>query len=107
MPWQKKTREERQRDQRVYGDPAYQRHRAYAIRRANGRCEKCGRPGRRLQVDHIIPVTQGGTHDESNLQVLCSGQGSCHAAKTATEGSKHGRPSDPEHVQRTDWNRMA
>jgi 5-methylcytosine-specific restriction protein A len=103
MPWQKKTREERARDQRVYGDPEYQRNRAYALRRAAGRCDKCGRPGRRLQVDHVIPLTQGGTHDEGNLQVLCSGPGSCHAAKTATEGGGYRQPSDPAHEQRTNW----
>lgn len=25
----------------------------------------------RLEIDHIVPITQGGTSDESNLQCLC------------------------------------
>jgi len=103
MPWQAKTREERRRDSRVYDDPEYQRNRRHALARAGGRCEKCSRSGRRLQVDHIIPVTQGGGHDEGNLQVLCSGPGSCHAAKTAQEGRGYRSVTDPDHVERTKW----
>lgn len=34
-------------------------------------------------VDHIRPLSMGGTHDWSNLQSLCH---SCHAKKTAKYG---------------------
>lgn len=34
------------------------------------------------QVDHVIPLRNGGTNDESNLQVLCV---RCHAIKTQEE----------------------
>lgn len=34
------------------------------------------------QVDHIIPLSQGGPDTLENLQVLCS---NCHASKTARE----------------------
>lgn len=37
---------------------------------AIGYCLKCGRT-ERLSVDHIIPVSKGGTDDLSNLQCLC------------------------------------
>lgn len=35
--------------------------------------------------DHIIPLAQGGSDDDDNIQCLCA---DCHAAKTATETSK-------------------
>jgi 5-methylcytosine-specific restriction enzyme A len=34
-------------------------------------------------ADHIIPVSQGGTHHDSNLQAACS---PCHRAKSSDEG---------------------
>jgi 5-methylcytosine-specific restriction protein A len=105
MPW-KKTPADRQRDAQVYGSPEYKRNRAAALRRADRRCEECGRRDRSLQTDHIIPVTQGGTHDLANLKVLCSGPGSCHAKKTATEGGgyrKRSTPVDPPFSPRTQW----
>lgn len=40
-------------------------------------CELCGNPIKEiLEVHHKKPVSQGGTHDEDNLIVLCA---SCHA----------------------------
>lgn len=41
-------------------------------------CEQCLKEGRLTpvqEVHHIIPVTSGGTHDETNLMSLCR---SCH-----------------------------
>lgn len=43
-------------------------------------CLTCGAPAR--HVDHILPVSEGGTDDPANLQSLCA---PCHAAKTGTE----------------------
>jgi 5-methylcytosine-specific restriction enzyme A len=106
MPWKNGDPEKRRRDQQVYGDREYQRNRKIVLRRANGRCEQCGTRSRRLQVDHIVPLSAGGTHDASNLQVLCSGPGSCHARKSAAEGgrSRSRKPSaDPEPRPRTAW----
>jgi diadenosine tetraphosphate (Ap4A) HIT family hydrolase len=50
------------------------------IKRARGRCEACGVSNheRALQVDHIVPRTQRGSNDLSNLQALCS---ACNAQK--------------------------
>jgi len=49
--------------------------RKQALERAGYRCEQCGRTGR-LHVHHIIPVSEGGSHDLSNLMVLCP---HCHS----------------------------
>ena len=34
------------------------------------------------ELDHIIPLVDGGSHDDENLQTLCT---PCHTAKTAGE----------------------
>ena len=34
------------------------------------RCAYCGAT-EKLQIDHRIPLSKGGKHDEDNLQVLC------------------------------------
>jgi len=47
-------------------------------------CVRCGRKGKR-QLDHIIPRALGGTHDKSNLQVLCK---RCHDIKTKEDMKK-------------------
>ena len=36
-------------------------------------------------ADHVIPLTQGGRDDESNLQGICV---DCHRSKTAEESKR-------------------
>ncbi len=51
----------------------------------NGRCAKCTRKiphGDDWDLDHIIPLSSGGTNDDSNIQVLCSW---CHDGKTSDD----------------------
>lgn len=43
-------------------------------------CRSCGEPS--TTVDHIIPRTQGGGDERSNLQALCK---RCHGNKTQRE----------------------
>lgn len=45
------------------------------------RCRECGATNHetRLEVDHIIPVSQGGTDELENLQTLCA---ECNRAKS-------------------------
>lgn len=66
-----------------------------AVLRGEPLCREC-RTVRGLlvpaeHVDHIKPLSQGGTHDLENLQPLCH---SCHSAKTARQdgglGNKRG-----------------
>lgn len=47
------------------------------------RCQRCGASGANgaeLTVDHIVPVSRGGTNDPSNLRTLCR---SCNSRKGA------------------------
>ena len=52
-------------------------------------CKACGhkKVGDALQVDHIVPLSKGGTDTLKNLQVLCI---PCHSKKTSSE---FGRPA--------------
>jgi len=54
--------------------------------RAEPLCRHCvakGRVSASTVPDHIIPLGQGGTDDDFNIQCLCQ---DCHLIKTATEG---------------------
>jgi len=44
--------------------------RVYVWRRDEGKCVKCGSQ-ERLEYDHIIPVSLGGSCTERNIQLLC------------------------------------
>jgi 5-methylcytosine-specific restriction endonuclease McrA len=46
--------------------------------RQDCRCAACGRGDIKLEVDHILAITKGGTNDPANIQLLC---GSCNKSK--------------------------
>jgi len=46
-------------------------------------CEKAGRLTPAEEVHHILPLADGGTHDEDNLMALCK---SCHSRITVRNG---------------------
>jgi 5-methylcytosine-specific restriction protein A len=50
-------------------------------------CQACKRITdlRDGEADHVVPLCRAGKDDESNLQWLCCGPGSCHEAKSARE----------------------
>lgn len=61
--------------------------RVLVLERDNHLCRHCLAEGRAVagnQVDHIIPKSQGGNNDMTNLQTLCVQH---HNKKTATESS--------------------
>lgn len=68
---------------------AWMKTRAYVLAQ-QPLCAECDRNGRTTaaeEVDHILPLSQGGTDEIGNLQGLCK---PCHKAKTARE-SRAGR----------------
>jgi len=75
---------------------AYDRRWAKRSRWHRGRQIFCADPfgvhGGRLvigrHVDHIVPLSQGGTNETSNLQTLCH---SCHSRKTVLYDGGFGR----------------
>lgn len=63
--------------------PDWRDRRQKVLRRDNHRCQSCGdkfvpENDVRLDVDHEIPKSDGGSHSLDNLQALCR---QCHAAK--------------------------
>jgi 5-methylcytosine-specific restriction endonuclease McrA len=61
----------------IWRSYSWPRCRGVALRAASHKCALCGKCAD--QVDHIVPVSLGGTGDQSNLRALC---GTCHTAET-------------------------
>ncbi|MDD4291045.1 MAG: HNH endonuclease signature motif containing protein [Clostridia bacterium] len=54
-------------------------------------CEECKRNGKltvATEVHHIVPLGNGGTHDDKNLMSLCK---PCHSRITAESGDRWSR----------------
>jgi hypothetical protein len=51
--------------------------RLFVWQRDEGECVKCGKK-EKLEFDHIIPVIEGGSNTERNIQLLCEG---CNRSK--------------------------
>ena len=45
--------------------------RAEVFARDDFTCRYCGSRGGRLECDHVVPVSRGGSHDLSNLVTAC------------------------------------
>lgn len=59
--------------------PIYKKQRERILNEYNNKCARCGATSN-LHIDHIVPVSKGGTSEDSNLQVLCQ---SCNCSKGA------------------------
>ena len=65
--------------------PEMPRSKAFLLRRQKGKCNRCGlyfREGDRLELDHILPKSNGGTNRRDNLQLLHK---HCHHNKTRND----------------------
>ncbi len=62
-------------------------------------CEKCRERGKLTpaqEVHHILPLSRGGTHEDTNLMALCK---PCHSEITARDGDRwHDKNRD--HLER-------
>ena len=82
---EKHEKEENKRYEKYDRDPAVRRKYGRAWKRIRDRyvhkhplCEQCLKEGRYVAVEevhHIVPLSEGGSNDESNLMSLCR---SCH-----------------------------
>lgn len=59
-----------------------QRKRRLAAEPLCRRCKAKGRTTAATVPDHIVPLANGGTDDDTNIQCLC---GPCHTEKTAED----------------------
>ena len=66
---------------RLRGD-AWMKIRRRVLVAGNFTCVDCGHVSQTNEVDHQIPLEQGGSNDDSNLRIRCK---PCHADKTARE----------------------
>jgi len=89
------AKQDAQEYERYRRDPETRKRYGYAWRRIRARyiaahplCERCDSNGRLTpaeQVHHKIPLTEGGTHKEGNLQALCR---ACHSGITLAENNR-------------------
>ena len=58
-----------------------------ALAAYSARCAPCGATSkdRRIEVDHIVPRSKGGSNDISNLQALCD---ECNRGKSNKDDTK-------------------
>lgn len=91
------AKEEARRYERYQRDPATRKRYGRAWRKirdrfikANPLCEECKRKEKLTaaqEVHHILPLSRGGTHDESNLMSVCT---PCHSSISARDGDRWG-----------------
>lgn len=68
------------------GSPAQWRYvRLQVLNRDDWQCTRCG-SRHRLEIDHIVALTEGGTDDIDNLRTLCR---DCHIADTRARFQPH------------------
>lgn len=77
-----------ERNKRNYGGMGNKREIFKELCKRDGyRCKMCKRSGadEKLTIDHIVQIRDGGSHDLTNLQLLCQ---PCHSIKDNPSHSK-------------------
>ena len=78
----------KKRPDKFYESDYWRSLRKFVLIRDNYLCQICLSKGKYVtatEVDHIVPLKEGGTNELNNLQSLCK---SCHSRKTRHETSK-------------------
>lgn len=73
------------RSSRTISGSRQQKRARRILRRDEGRCHVCGEYGAD-QVDHVIPLAEGGADDDSNLAAIHGEP--CHKQKTQAEAQR-------------------
>lgn len=67
--------------------------RRFRLWKASPMCAECGRIvayPHGFELDHQVPLHQGGADTDENCQILCCGPDGCHLKKTAADGAELG-----------------
>ena len=75
---------------RIRGD-TWMATRRRILQRDGYACQCCGVVRADNEIDHRVPLEQGGSNDDDNLQTLCGGPDGCHARKTKAEAANRRR----------------
>ena len=70
--------------------------REYLLEKWGRRCAYCGATNVPLEIDHIVPVSRGGTDRVSNLTLACS---ACNQAKGNRTAEEFGHPEVQERTK--------
>jgi 5-methylcytosine-specific restriction protein A len=92
---------ERGTTQRLRGRGLQQKRAALFAREPNCReCRKHGRFTKAVIRDHVIPLAEGGTDDDTNTQPLCQ---DCSDVKTRAESARGVRKSWERKARKPAW----
>lgn len=78
------------------GGRPWRRTRDAVLVRDGRLCQPCRRADRltlATEVDHIVPLCEGGSDDDANLEAICR---PCHGVKTQAEAARARRPRRPD-----------
>lgn len=81
----KELSKNKKRPDKFYKSAYWKTLRALVLVRDKHLCQMCLKKGKFVmatEIDHIIPLKNGGTNDIENLQALCK---RCHSKKTKVE----------------------
>lgn len=71
------------------------------LREAEHRCPKCDST-ENLEIEHVIPISKGGSNERENLMVLCK---SCNSRKRDQEGIPANREDEAFHDPENDFSK--